>query len=539
MDSKRTNRVDENDGNKRASKRAKDYQKQESEIVPGDVVAWVRKRIERNEEISMVSFSNAFELTHEEDAHAVFMSLLSLNFLPATLKNAISKKYEIWRKNDGVVFWTWRSAARKVDVSTVRTVEDLVDRAQQFTSMILQPTSNGLGSDATSRQTPSEHTTSTTSAPESEDEADLDSNPGVDSESKEENAEPESEEMNGANTVPIPPIPADMPAGHLRLFKHARNCLQQYQKKGGKGKALIKDAMVSMSCVLNLYASEIEKYFEDEDLNLARQSCFREGFNQDHVVIETLQPLREVLKEGIDELSCYIRVRRGEIAQRSLAGTSGPQDRIHDQILSVVQHLCSFIMDPPFGSSPPSEQDCSHQWAAIFSLLKSRNISMHTSGENELANLEIKAPSACESVLIQQNRKNIRINRCIQLALHRIGLDAAIIAGDIVGYLGVFYVIQRYGDIFVCGPVTADTVFIPTNSTELEEFLDGESLSVIINFVRSVDKLSTDVADLRQKHKLRQARNAMVQRIGPRCVTPPPKPKTFQDTVLFTPTTKR
>lgn len=133
-----------------------------------------------------------------------------------------------------------------------------------------------------------------------------------------------------------------------------------------------------MSCVLNLYASGIEEYFEDDYLKSARQTCFREGFNQDHVVVEVLQPLREILKKGIEQLSCWIRVRRGEIAQLSLAGTPGPSDQIHDQILSVVQHLCSFIMDPPFGSSSPSEEDCSLQWAAIFALLKTKNISMHT-----------------------------------------------------------------------------------------------------------------------------------------------------------------
>jgi hypothetical protein len=55
------------------------------------------------------------------------------------------------------------------------------------------------------------------------------------------------------------------------------------------------------------------------------------------------------------------------------------------------------------------------------------------SGESELANLEIKPPSRGGSIVIQQNRKNIRINRCIQLALHEVGLDVPVIAGDIVG----------------------------------------------------------------------------------------------------------
>ncbi|KAF8918790.1 hypothetical protein BGZ58_004780 [Dissophora ornata] len=93
----------------------------------------------------MASFSNAFGLTKENDAHAAFMSLLSSTVLPAKQRIAISKAYEVWRGNAGVVFWTWRSAGQRVDVSTGRTVEDLVDRGQLFTRKILQsyPVENG------------------------------------------------------------------------------------------------------------------------------------------------------------------------------------------------------------------------------------------------------------------------------------------------------------------------------------------------------------------------------------------------------------
>ncbi|KAF9082256.1 hypothetical protein BGX27_004582, partial [Mortierella sp. AM989] len=142
MDAKRMNILD---GNDKAVNRSKERQKDEDGLVPNAFVAWAQKRIERNEEISMVSFSNAFGLTREEDAHSAFISLLSSKLLPAELRAAVSKTYELWCGNEGVVYWTWRMAGRRVDLSTGMTVDDLVDRGQKFTRKILQtnPDENG------------------------------------------------------------------------------------------------------------------------------------------------------------------------------------------------------------------------------------------------------------------------------------------------------------------------------------------------------------------------------------------------------------
>ncbi|KAI8594524.1 hypothetical protein EDD21DRAFT_393480 [Dissophora ornata] len=143
MSSKKTNRM--NGTNRDKSLMNQQWSKEDDEPVPSVFIAWAMERIERKEEISMASFSNAFGLTKENDAHAAFMSLLSSTVLPAKQRIAISKAYEVWRGNAGVVFWTWRSAGQRVDVSTGRTVEDLVDRGQLFTRKILQsyPVENG------------------------------------------------------------------------------------------------------------------------------------------------------------------------------------------------------------------------------------------------------------------------------------------------------------------------------------------------------------------------------------------------------------
>ncbi|ORZ27724.1 hypothetical protein BCR41DRAFT_345779 [Lobosporangium transversale] len=182
--------------------------------------------------------------------------------------------------------------------------------------------------------------------------------------------------VNGVKNAEIPPVPLDMLADHTNLFRHASNCLQQYQENV-KETVHIMNAMVSMSCALNLCASGMEEYFKDAYLDSARKACIRKGFNKDHNVNEVLSPMREILKKGVEHLSHWIQVRRGENSQLSLAGTPGPSDQIHDQILSVIQHICHFIMEPPFGSSPPSEEDCSHQWFTICNVKAQKYFDSH------------------------------------------------------------------------------------------------------------------------------------------------------------------
>ncbi|KAF9943377.1 hypothetical protein BGZ67_000057 [Mortierella alpina] len=229
-------------------------------------------------------------------------------------------------------------------------------------------------------------------------------------------------------------------------------------------------------------------------------------------------------------------------------------------------------MDPPYGTAQSSEADCLCQWKNVFSALKSKNVTIHTgeqilnaskvvtkglqlefgdmaesgrrcdlffrSGAVELANIEIKSPAQSGSVPVCQNRKNVRLNRCIQLALEEPGMeDATVIGGDIVGMM--FFLLAKFGDIHVCGPISSEVVFLPTNAAKLEDFLDGRSLSVIFNFLRSLDELTVPATNLHLKRELRLARGNMMNIVGPRSVTPPPKAKRLSQTVILTPTKKR
>ncbi|KAF9947442.1 hypothetical protein BGZ70_002676 [Mortierella alpina] len=347
--------------------------------------------------------------------------------------------------------------------------------------------------------------------------------------------------VNGVKKPIMPPVPTNVLSDHKALFEHARDCIIDYTESGSKETILVKDAMVSMSSVLNLFATGMDNYFSEIRLEAAREACLRPDFEENEAIAQILAPLRDVLERGgVERLHDHVIALRGEVALRAAAGTAEPGDRFRQQVLTVMESLCTLILDPPYGTAQASEADCLYQWKSIFSALKSKNITIHTSGEVELANIEIKSPAQSGSVPVCQNRKNVRLNRCIQRALEELGVkNATVIGGDIVGYLGYFYTIQKFGDIFVCGPISSEAVFLPTNAAELEDFLDGKSLSVIFNFLRTLDELAAPATNLHLKRGLRLARVNMMSNVGPRAVTPPPKTKRLSQTVLLTPTKKR
>ena len=101
-------------------------------------MTWLQKKINSKEEITMPVFCKDFKFTVEEDADSAFLSLLSTNLIPQTIRAAVLRKYEIWKRNEGKKFWGSTLADYTIDVSTDTTVKDLVERGQYFTTRRLQ-----------------------------------------------------------------------------------------------------------------------------------------------------------------------------------------------------------------------------------------------------------------------------------------------------------------------------------------------------------------------------------------------------------------
>ncbi|KAG0217821.1 hypothetical protein BGW41_000425, partial [Actinomortierella wolfii] len=74
----------------------------------------------------------------------------------------------------------------------------------------------------------------------------------------------------------------------------------------------------------------------------------------------------------------------------------------------------------------------------------------------EISNIEFKRPGCSERELALQNRKNIRLARCIQEAHVAFGVeDASIMMADVAGFVGVFYQVKPMGDIAIAGETTS------------------------------------------------------------------------------------
>jgi hypothetical protein len=114
----------------------------ESDDNPGNTVIlstpkegrlWFQERLTKNEDIGMPEFCEEFGYTCEQDADAAFSRVLLDSQLPLSSRITVETNYKRWQRNEGEGFWACRAVDYMIDVSTTKTVEDLVDRGQFFT----------------------------------------------------------------------------------------------------------------------------------------------------------------------------------------------------------------------------------------------------------------------------------------------------------------------------------------------------------------------------------------------------------------------
>ncbi|KAI8606386.1 hypothetical protein EDD21DRAFT_233384 [Dissophora ornata] len=179
--------------------------------------------------------------------------------------------------------------------------------------------------------------------------------------------------------------------------------------------------------------------------------------------------------------------------------------------------MCRFIKSPPFGTAKPSENGFLHIWAEVFAIITEK-VSIHT-GEKaleasktlrqmqsmefgeaseagrkvdcifkyldiEMSNIEFKCADISERDLAIQNRKNIRLARCIQESHVAIGVhDPCVLMADVFGFVGIFYQVMPMDEISIAGKTTSTIVHIPRTEGGLLSFLKGASLAIIWNYM--------------------------------------------------------
>ncbi|KAF9436983.1 hypothetical protein BGZ76_002338, partial [Entomortierella beljakovae] len=101
-------------------------------------LSWLKKLLDLNEEITMPKFALQFGFNQEEYADSTFVEALSSSEIQQPIQNAVLKKYESWRHNEGEKFWASRNSTYRLDVSTEESVGDLINRSRYFTKRLMQ-----------------------------------------------------------------------------------------------------------------------------------------------------------------------------------------------------------------------------------------------------------------------------------------------------------------------------------------------------------------------------------------------------------------
>ncbi|KAF9981704.1 hypothetical protein BGZ65_003656 [Modicella reniformis] len=444
-----------------------------SQEVDSPHLQWLKNKLSNKEAISMPDFATNFKYLSESDADMAFKSLLSKNIIPRARQTAALNSYEVWKRNEGQTFWATQTAT----LSLTQTASTLAAEGAHVAKDLIQKRRISMLS--------SENGAQVLYATEEPWRTLMKSLKKI---------------VNGEKCVTFPAPLQSMIPEHVLLFKHAVNLLETYQAQDAQDKdiTLVKDAqgdLVVMATSRNLIPA-----FEE------------------HPSTTYLEKYATTLRDkGIRHLRKKLVVDRGVLQDKHMEVDVLPAvAEIEDKVLRILTALCDFILQPPFGNASPSENDCLHLWTSIFTIIADK-VTLHTgekvlqaskiirqmqtiefgdvseSGRKvdcifmndniELSNIEFKNPDIAMRDLTIQNRKNVRLARCIQEAHKDFGVqDASVLMADVSGFVGVFYQVQTLGEITIAGKVTSTTVLLP-RTAGLGLFLQTKSLAVMWNYI--------------------------------------------------------
>ncbi|KAG9324333.1 hypothetical protein KVV02_006579 [Mortierella alpina] len=336
--------------------------------------------------------------------------------------------------------------------------------------------------------------------------------------------------INGQAPAFISP-PSDMPSIHRFLFNHAQNLLKE----------------VVLSGVMNIMSDRFTSYCESSGnldiVDSAAMATRIENFDQ-HECLSILRGYSALLlDEGLEAL--WFK-------------------------------FCHVISSPPYKTSEPSETDSLLVWTHLFSLItddiallsgekmleaskthrreQSREFGDLTEAGRkvdltlcydgiELSNIEFKRAGITSKDVTMQCRKNIRLGRCLQEAHRAVGLSSPpIVMVDITGFVGVFYHIVPFEDVWAAGRATANFVHLPTTEGALLDFMSENDtpLAQIFCFFEMLLEKGKKTKRAKERYDLQLAKQEMGQAMGSaRPGTPPPKIKALSNSVIFTPSKKR
>ncbi|KAG0299335.1 hypothetical protein BGZ98_010129 [Dissophora globulifera] len=259
--------------------------------------------------------------------------------------------------------------------------------------------------------------------------------------------------------------------------------------------------------------------------------------------------------EGVDYLLRKVIVDRGGLLSKHLDEKRLPAEvEIKDKVLEILALLGEKALE----ASKVMRKLQSEEYSDTSDVGRKVDCLFAMQGV-ELSNIEFKHQGATTRDLAIQNRKNVRLARCIQEAHTTYGVkDPSVLIADIFGklkffgvtnatpfrplnrFVGVFYQVKPMDDIVIAGKVTSALVHLPRTAGELEAFLQDSSLAIIWNFMSYLETQGPKVIRAKDRFELAEKKMTLD---GALSMTgrgnPPPRNRTFQHNVTLTPTKKR
>ncbi|KAG0203005.1 hypothetical protein BGX31_003487 [Mortierella sp. GBA43] len=154
-----------------------------------------------------------------------------------------------------------------------------------------------------------------------------------------------TELVNGVKQVTFPmPLPS-MSSTHRLLFSHAVKCLREYQDQDVRSKdiTLLKDAQVSMSCVVNTMSQRVNDYFKEiskEDLIGKATALCTIGEFEEHPSLQYLPKYAGTLSDvGVHQLRKKLIVDWGVLHSKNKEDHLIGDVKVEDKVLQILIHL--------------------------------------------------------------------------------------------------------------------------------------------------------------------------------------------------------
>ncbi|KAF9292919.1 hypothetical protein BGZ74_000116 [Mortierella antarctica] len=259
-----------------------------------------------------------------------------------------------------------------------------------------------------------------------------------------------------------------------------------------------------------------------------------DGFEEHECTTITRKYSSILAEKGVDYLWDRLIIDRGAIYKEHVNLKQLPASaELEDKVLRILDLLgseASKIMRQRHAAEYSEISECGRKVDCLF---------MYEG--LEISNIEFKRPGSTERDPALQNRKNVRLARCIQEAHIALGVeDASVMMADIAGFIGIFYQVRPMGDIAIAGETTPTMVHLPRNVGGLETFLEDNSLAIIWNFVAYLEKQGRKVLRAKERHDVVLEKAKLVQGVRWSSNTTYSAPeKKVQNNVMLTPSKKR